>query len=335
MTIIVRKLKEMKKLLIIRFSSFGDIVQSLSCIPVLLEKYPNSQIDFLTKSNFIEVVGLEKKLNKIHSFDKSSGIIGLVKLAKQLRKQNYEVVYDAHSNIRSFVVKTILNFGSNLKVITRKKSRLKRLFLFKFRKNLFDNWPFVSRLSFIKPLGFDDIKKSDWVFDLDRNDLPKSRISLVLGANWDLKIWPQEHWIELIRLILDKTSEEIVLLGGKLEQNVAEIIAAKYQERVHNYVDKCSLLESCYILSESKFFVSADTGLLHVGDGLSVPGVCLMGPTAFGYPASQVVNVLEVKLACRPCTKDGRGKCSQDTYKKCMVEITPEAVFGKINEYLS
>jgi len=125
------------------------------------------------------------------------------------------------------------------------------------------------------------------------------------------------------------------LLGGKLEKAVAQKIMARFPQRVLDFVDKCSLIESCYILSESKYFVSADTGLLHIGDGLNVPGVCLMGPTAFGYPASKNVEVLEVELACRPCSKDGRGKCSQDTYKKCMVEIRPVTVFGKINEYIS
>ncbi len=335
MTIIVRKLKEMKKLLIIRFSSFGDIVQSLSCIPVLLSKYPNIQIDFLTKTNFSEIVGLEKKITQIHSFNKGHGLIGLIKMAWGLRAQEYDHIYDAHSNIRSFIVKSLLRIGKGSKIITRKKSRLKRLFLFKFRKNYFENWPFISRLSFVSPLGFEKVESSEWTFDISRNDLPKGKIALVLGANWDLKIWPTKHWITLIDLILSKTNQEVVLLGGELEKNVADKVMNQFSKRVLNYVGKCSLLESCYIVSQSKQFVSADTGLLHIGDSLDVPGVCLMGPTAFGYPTSKNVEVLEVNLACRPCSKDGRGKCSQDTYKKCMVDIRPEAVFGKINEQLS
>jgi len=49
-------------------------------------------------------------------------------------------------------------------------------------------------------------------------------------------------------------------------------------------------------------------------------------PTAFGFATNENIKTLEVELDCRPCTKDGRGACSQETYQRCMVEITPEQV---------
>ncbi len=322
----------MKKLLIIRFSSFGDIVQSLSCIPNYKALYPNSRIDFLTKSNFSSIVELDSQIDQVISFDKSTGIKGLISLCLSLRHENYQLIYDAHSNMRSLVVKLVLLgpfFFLSKKLIVRSKQRMKRLMLFRFRVNLFNSWPFIAKKSFLDPLGLENKRRSNFNFEGIKKDLPLNKISLVLGANWDLKIWPQKHWEGLIELL----DESVVLLGGKLEESVALNLENKFQDKVINLVGKISLKESSYIVSKSKCFVSADTGLLHIADALGVKGICLMGPTAFGYPESDQIRVLEIsELKCRPCSKDGRGKCSQDVYKKCMINLTPKLVAENIYE---
>ena len=81
--------------------------------------------------------------------------------------------------------------------------------------------------------------------------------------------------------------------------------------------------------------ISADTGIIHVVDAHQRPGVLLNGPTAFGKTFSPTVKILEENLYCRPCSKDGRGKCERQVYQQCMVEITPERVFEEIKKELS
>jgi len=94
------------------------------------------------------------------------------------------------------------------------------------------------------------------------------------------------------------------------------------------------LVESCQAVANAKLVISADTGLLHVADILKVPAVALMGPTAFGFPSGKKTVTLDVVLACRPCTKDGRGKCSRDVWQKCMVDIDVELVHSTIQELM-
>src|SRR5690606_21807928 len=115
-----------KKLLIIRFSSFGDIVQSMACIPELAQ---TSEIEFLTKTQFAALPRLNPLVARVHEFDSKLGLIGLVKLALELRKQNYSMVYDAHENPRSKIVRFLVSVFKNTEVIVRPKSRWKR-FLF-------------------------------------------------------------------------------------------------------------------------------------------------------------------------------------------------------------
>jgi heptosyltransferase-2 len=94
---------------------------------------------------------------------------------------------------------------------------------------------------------------------------------------------------------------------------------------------KLSLMESMGIVKKSNLVISADTGIIHVADLIGTPGISLIGPTAFGFPTGAHIKTLEVDLPCRPCTKDGRGNCSQKVYQKCMVDITPEMVVKNIN----
>lgn len=84
------------------------------------------------------------------------------------------------------------------------------------------------------------------------------------------------------------------------------------------------------IVLRSNLVISADTGFMHAADLFRVPAFALMGPTAFGFPTGPTVEILETALPCRPCTKDGRGKCKLAVYQKCVVDITPQQVAEKI-----
>ena len=94
---------------------------------------------------------------------------------------------------------------------------------------------------------------------------------------------------------------------------------------------KLNLVESCFAVYSSEMLISGDTGLLHVADHLGKNAIALIGPTAFGYPSGPWVEVLETNLSCRPCTKDGSGKCKDKVYQNCMVQIVPERVSQYLN----
>ncbi|MEI3154210.1 MAG: glycosyltransferase family 9 protein [Odoribacter sp.] len=145
------------------------------------------------------------------------------------------------------------------------------------------------------------------------------------SANWEMKRWPKEHWRKLIALLPDY---HFIILGGPNDAFCEEIRAIAPDRS--NLAGKTSLLESCFLIHQSHLVVSADTGLMHTADLFRIPTFALMGPTAFGFPTGPTAKILEVALPCRPCTKDGRGKCKQSVFQKCMVDITPEKVAGHI-----
>jgi len=334
-------MENIKKILIIRFSSFGDIVQNMSVITPLAKKYPNAEIHWLTKREFSDLLSSEKRISKILEFEKEKGLFGLIRLALSLAAQKYDVVYDAHNNLRSKIVSIILRFfGSGHLFISRPKDRIKRILLFHFGINKF-TWPFKGMLSYLLPLRAIKIEENsrlaqDWSFTKEVDDkitelIPSfnKKIILAPSAAHEMKRWPIEHWKKLVLLLPDF---HFILLGGP-QDDFCEEIALVDHGRVQNLAGKLSLVESCKVISRGDFFISGDTGLLHVADILCRAGVALIGPSAFGFPSCQEIETLTLPLDCRPCSKDGSGACTNSIYQRCMVEILPEVVAGKVESF--
>lgn len=328
----------MPKFLIIRFSSIGDIIQCMGIIGGIKKHFPEAEIHWITRKDMASVLAMDKRIDKIWAFDKNKGFSGLLDIARQLGKEHFDYIYDAHSNIRSNILKLRLSPcpGRKPYITTRSKERWKRFLLFRLGINRFD-WPFRGVISFRKPLKKWGITQfpddyQDWYFPTEFASkldacIDSRTVTLIPSANWAMKRWPMDHWKALIRLLPDY---RFVILAGP-EDSFCEEIRATAPERVTNLSGTTSLLESCYLVRQSRVVVSGDTGFMHAADLFRIPTLALIGPTAFGFPSGPTAKVLEIDLSCRPCSKDGRGKCKQCIYQKCMVDITPETVAKRIS----
>lgn len=331
-----------QKILIIRFSSIGDIIQCMSVVSGIHHRYPDAEIFWVTRKDMASLLKIDSRIHHIIEYDRNSGILAFLKLAFSFRKMDFTHVYDAHSNIRSNILKWILNpFGTgNINIITRRKDRFKRFLLFHLGINRFPQ-PFRSFESFRKPL-----KKWDIAHFPDDNQklvfpspvIEKVRmllspvegkkwITLVPSAAWELKRWPVKYWQELVNL---KQDYHFVVTGGPGD-DFCEEIRATAPQRVINLAGKTSLFESFCLIYLSPYVISGDTGFLHAADLFGKPGQALIGPTAFGFPSGPSMKIMEVELSCRPCTKDGNVKCKNKVYKKCLIDITPHQVADSIN----
>lgn len=337
----------MNKILIIRLSSIGDIIQCMSVITGLKNKYPKAEIHWVARADMASLLKIDPRIDKIWEFDRKEGLSGVFKLGTRLKSEKYDLIYDAHSNIRSNILKLVLcpfglcNWVHKNKLVTRHKARLKRLLLFKLGINLLPK-PFKALDSFRDPIrkwGVNDFNTpfKDWHFPdsvqskinkLVLNQIPAGTewVALVPSAAWELKRWPVNNWQKLVQLRPDL---HFVVLGGPSDTFCEEIKSAA-PERVINLAGQTSLMESFCAVWHASFVISGDTGFLHAADLFQKHGLALIGPTAFGYPSGDNMKVMEVDLPCRPCTKDGSTKCKLKEVKKCLLDITPEQVSANI-----
>lgn len=336
------------KVLIIRFSSFGDILQGFTIPRIIKQNHSDMEIHWLTRSDFKDLVQTNLDINRVVAFDRSKGIFGLLKLSFALRKEHYTHIYDAHNNVRSLIVRLVLatNFYFRARTLVRSKDRIKRILLFLFRINLFPK-PFRGRDSFEKPLldwdfVFEEYKTVASLYFAEKNRekvdlilnklIGKKWLTLVPSAAWEMKRWPIEHWKKLIETLPEEFY--FVFLGGPSD-NFVEDLSSLFPARSINLAGKLTLSESSYLVTKSMWIISNDTGLLHQADLAGVHGLSLQGPTAFGFTTHPNLKTMEVNLNCRPCTKDGSGKCNQDVYKKCMVDITPDIIVQETLKHFS
>jgi ADP-heptose:LPS heptosyltransferase len=314
----------------------------MGVLKALRQEHPNALIGWATKQEFAPVVGLSQEVNNIFPLAKKSGFKGLMELLRTIKSWSPDVIYDAHQTPRTmFLVLLMKLWGGKFRFIKRSKNRIKRLMLFKLRINKFPK-PFRGMISYGLPLQRIGLLNQTWEQNIDHQwkfdplDIKKvheylpdihDRIALVPSAAWEMKRWPLNHWQQLVRMM---PSCKFVVLGGPQDTFCQDIAAVGKPDQVINLAGKLNLAQSCYVVSIARLNVSADTGLIHVADILGRPGICLLGPTAFGHTSSNAIVVMQDDLPCRPCSKDGRGRCHRSTYQECMVNITPSKVAATI-----
>lgn len=330
------------KFLIIRFSAFGDVVQTLSVPSALKKNFPQAQIHWITRKDMSPLLKGHPHIDHIWELDKKSGLTGLFKLALRLRHEGFTHIYDAHNNTRSRVISWILRpagfLGWGPQFIRRSIRRWKRFLLFRFRINTFE-MPFSGQRDLLEPLAPWGVEKalppSPQLF-LSEESLKKAQevlgdyvgaVALAPSAAHFLKRWPKEYFKELILLCPE---QKFVLLGGP-EDSFIEDIRDVAPQRVLNLAGRCSLTTSAGVVALSSVLVSNDTWLLHAAEQLGKKAVALMGPAPFGFPSRSSTKILERNLACRPCSKHGQGPCvNKEKYHQCLVDITPLEVVAAI-----
>ena len=118
----------MTRVLVIRFSSMGDIILSAPVIPLLLNSIPDIQIDYLVHERFSTLVRhFDPPPHDVIAFPPHIRAAQLPKFARDLGTQNYDLVIDLHNSPRSRIVRWLLR-PAELRVY--RKPRLKRLLLF-------------------------------------------------------------------------------------------------------------------------------------------------------------------------------------------------------------
>lgn len=126
------------------------------------------------------------------------------------------------------------------------------------------------------------------------------------GGNWDLKRWPAASFRQWLEAYLSRTSEAVVLCGTQAEGPlIRRITAGISSERILDLAGRTDLSELAWILRDSEFLLTNDSGPMHVAASQGTPIVGLFGPTAPGLtgPVTTAVSeLIHVDVGCEvPC----------------------------------
>lgn len=338
------------KILIIRFSSFGDVLQTLSVAGALHQRFPQAEIHWVTRLEFAPLIETHPGVKKVWTIGRGLSFKGLWDLGRQLQQQNFTDVYDAHNNLRSHVIGWVIKgfldwraWTGRVRFLRRSIYRFRRFLLFRFHINRFPQ-PFSGQRALLEPL-------EKWGVSVQAPETPQlffhkneaesvankipfvkqgEFIALAPSAAFELKRWPVEYWKALIQ---EMPQTRFALLGGPEDTFIKEI-ADTAPDRVTNLAGRLSLNESAAVVASSQALVSNDTGLMHVAEQIGKPCIALMGPAPFGFPSRPLTKTMQVPLNCRPCSKHGQGPCVNAEFHKCMRDIRPSQVASELKEML-
>lgn len=348
-------MKTSLKTLVIRFSSIGDIVLSTPLLRVLRGRFPDGQIDFLTKKEYADLVRFNQNLNVTHAYDTSTGFEGLRRMKKKLRDERYDLIVDIHNSMRSRFVRSIRGVKD---VVTVDKRYLERTALVKFKKNLYKNSVPVSEryIETVYPYGIKNDGKGpelhipdEVLFSVSGKiaSLRLNRFESVLGicpgAKHATKRWIPERFAALAVRHIKEKDGAVVLFGGREDQELCRMIGDAIasdagKERVIDFCGGFSLLESAAAMEFCDIIVSNDTGLMHIATAMKKKTVAIFGSTVkqFGFfpQAENSVVIERTGLRCRPCSHIGLQSCPEKHFR-CMNDTGVDEVYEKVNVLLS
>ncbi len=330
------------KILILKPSSLGDVVQALPVLRLLKLAHPHSEIFWWIDSRLAPLLEGDPDLSGIIPFERKRWVSPrhwpeMLRSIRSLRAHNFDWVIDLQSLARSGAFAWVAN-GKFLVGLDEPREGARGFFDLIVPRASFHTHAVDWYLSVLPRLGVPVHKNFVW--------LPERRsvaanvrekwatdqhrwIAIQPGARWLNKRWPVENYAELVaQLSRNYPDHHFAILGGADERMLGENIALAAKSRCVNLCGELSLPEMIEWLRVSDLMVTNDTGPMHVAAALGKPVVGIFGPTEPRRtgPYGQVKHALRQPLPCAPCFKS---TCANRNKLECLREISPEMVFAE------
>lgn len=327
-----------KKILVIKLRAIGDVLLSTPVLENLRARYPDAVIDVLTERFASDVVCENPFINSVIAFDRKRE--SSFSLLQRVRTAHYSLVLDLFCNPRT----AFITFTSG--------ARVRVGFPFRFRgyaytvkvvprggdvHNVHFNLDALRAISIpvmtdrpIFRLSFGALQfADDWYRTLPVQK--KMLIGVNAGGGWISKRWGVKQFAAFADMTAERLDAVIVVFWGPGEEHDAQELANSMK---HNsfLMPKTTLQQSAACTQRCAYFVSNDSGPMHIAAALGVPTLGIFGPTnpnlqgPFGH---QHVWVRNEKLACLGCNVT---TCAIGNM--CMSELTPDTVYQAFEQLI-
>ncbi len=343
------------RILIIRFSSIGDIILTEPVVRLIKEYYPNADIDYLTKPQFKQIPALFSGIHDIY------GVTNISEIRKQISVKKYDLIIDLQGKINSFLVR---KFFHSSRSVSYNKMRLARqrivhrktgsigstvaLYLTIFDKlghgSLYDKQSIdvPSKLypTINLPLAaIINQQSSILLYYREIRKLGNEKIiaiALFPGALHKTKQYPPSKFATLIDS-LSSDRYRFYILGSASESKLADQINNQTKVEVENWCGKFDLYNLALITSAFDIIITNDSGPMHLAAALSKKQLAIFGATSprLGFkPHNEQGLIIQEDLPCRPCSLHGGKQCPLKHFN-CMQQISSDKLVSAINTLIS
>jgi ADP-heptose:LPS heptosyltransferase len=324
------------KLLIIRFSSIGDIVLVTPVIRAIKNQIKDVELHFLTKERNALIIANDPYIDKIYTFKVSTK-----EIIKELKHEHFTHIVDLQKNMRSLSLALRLHTTYS----TFPKLNIRKWFFTNFKLNFLSPLHVIDRYFVaVKKLGVqnDGSGAKYHLVEEDFNsveNLPDNYdngyVAVACGSMHATKQIPKD----IIIKICEEINLPVILLGDKSDRTKALEIEKTVGVKVFNVCGALNISQTAAIIAKARLMITADTGLMHIAAALERNIIAVWGNTCreFGMYAYKPENAdfevvdFEVKnLKCRPCSKLGYRQCPKHHFK-CMRNQDVKAIINCAN----
>ncbi|HAL64671.1 MAG TPA: glycosyl transferase [Bacteroidales bacterium] len=327
-----------RKILVLRFSSIGDIILTTPVIRCMQLQLKNAEIHYLTRSVYKPLLEHNPYIYRLMGFHQSPK-----EFLPQLKTEHYDYVVDLHRNFRTL--------GLRFRLLTPSASfpklNFRKWLLVNFHIDTLPNIHIVDRyFEAVKHLGVINDQQGLELFIAEKDEISVSEFPInfrdgygvmAIGAKHYTKQIPPELAIEIIRL----SPLPFLLVGGKEDHDKGEQIHQLVPLKSQNICGKYTLPQTAAIVKKAKIVITSDTSIMHIAAAFRKPIVSIWGNTVpqFGmYPymprnEEKSIIIENKELKCRPCSKLGYSKCPKGHFN-CMKQHNPQRILEAIVKLL-
>lgn len=324
-------MQNIKKILVIRLSSIGDIILTTPLLRSINLAWPEARIDYCTKAPFVPLLSTNPRITTLYT-------------TEQPPSGTYDLVVDLQNNLRSHAIVRRLR---PLRVVHYKKGNWKKWLLVQCKINLYGtSTSVVDRYLYsLKEFGVSGDLQGCELYPTSEEQVfantylkdGQKTLALCFGAKHSTKRYPPSGFAAIITLLLKERALRVLLLGGKEDAaEASEIMNALpdgYRSMVVNLAGNCSLMQTAALLQQADAVLCNDTGLMHMASAFGKKLFVLFGSSsaAFGFlPYHTPYDLFEVAgLYCRPCSHIGRDHCPKGHFR-CMNDLPQSLIASKI-----
>lgn len=335
------------KILILKPSSLGDVIQALPVLRLLKLHWPGSEIHWWIDSRLAPLLEGDRDLSGIVRFERRRWASPqhwpeMFHSVQWMRAQNFDCVIDLQCLARSGAFAWLAN-GKVLIGLDEVREGARGFYDVAVPRSSWHTHAVDWYLETLRALNVPVHSKFEWIPPRpavaaalkEKWPLNSGRwIVIQPGARWENKRWPAEYYAELVRQwsAIDR-EVRFAIFGSESDRDLGASIARISPQQSLDLTGKLSLPEMIEALRLSELMITNDTGPMHVAAALGKPVVGIFGPTEPRRtgPYGQIQNSIQGSLPCIPCMKPF---CTYVQPLECLRMLSPATVLTRARQLL-
>ncbi len=335
---------EVRRILIRATNWVGDVVMTMPALEAIRKNFPGSSITVIAKPWVMSLYENHPAVDKVIHFKKGRGYLAdffeLIRVIGLIRRQTFDLAILFQNAIEAALLAYFggvrFRVGYNTdgrgifltNRIIRSDEILKahhiEYYLYILRAM---GWEAINRDPTVH-VSEEYVKKARMLLNSKRIKPEDFLIGFSPGAIFgEAKRWPVDRFAKIGNWAVERWNSKVLVMGSRKEKKICDLLSYSMNHSSFNLCGQTTLAEAIGFISQCDFFVTNDSGLMHIAAALGVPTLAIFGstdPLATG-PRGPKTRIVKHEIECAPCLKP---VCPKDF--RCMLSIEPEEVWKEM-----